>query len=176
MTGKTSGKTNRRYSNQRKRLQALAPRIVDLVCYKDREYGSSWRKRGGAGAFMVIARKWDRIENACEREDGDYNIFRVFANDDRAESIAHDCIDLTGYLLVLLEHMIEMGYVKMEDLHKITQTGDFSQVEVTGDIPKLTGSILGVTGMDKPFGFDEEEDLTRAELDADPQDEEGNSK
>ena len=29
----------------------------------EKSYGDSWRKRGGTGAFMMLARKWDRIEN-----------------------------------------------------------------------------------------------------------------
>ena len=36
----------------------------DIECLKNAEvsYGDSWRKRGGIGAFMMLARKWDRIE------------------------------------------------------------------------------------------------------------------
>ena len=29
-------------------------------------YGNSWRKRGGIGAYMMLARKWDRLENKAE--------------------------------------------------------------------------------------------------------------
>ena len=29
----------------------------------EQDYGDSWRKRGGVGAYMMLARKWDRIEN-----------------------------------------------------------------------------------------------------------------
>ena len=27
----------------------------------EKSYGDSWKKRGGVGAFMMLARKWDRI-------------------------------------------------------------------------------------------------------------------
>lgn len=30
----------------------------------EEQYGSSWMQRGGVGAFMMLARKWDRIERA----------------------------------------------------------------------------------------------------------------
>jgi hypothetical protein len=30
---------------------------------KEAEYDASWKKRGGVGAFMMLARKWDRLEN-----------------------------------------------------------------------------------------------------------------
>lgn len=33
---------------------------------KDREYGGSWKKRGGVGVFMMLARKWDRLENMVD--------------------------------------------------------------------------------------------------------------
>lgn len=26
-------------------------------------YGNSWKQRGGVGAFMMLARKWDRLQN-----------------------------------------------------------------------------------------------------------------
>lgn len=31
-------------------------------------YGDSWKSRGGIGAFMMLARKWDRINNAINPE------------------------------------------------------------------------------------------------------------
>jgi len=34
----------------------------------EKSYGDSWRKRGGVGAFMMLARKWDRIENQCIKD------------------------------------------------------------------------------------------------------------
>jgi len=39
----------------------------------EKSYGDSWRKRGGIGAFMMLARKWDRIENQTYKEG--YDIF-----------------------------------------------------------------------------------------------------
>ena len=43
----------------------MAVAINDVVNLdkKDDFYGSSWKKRGGIGAFMMLARKWDRLEN-----------------------------------------------------------------------------------------------------------------
>ena len=28
----------------------------------EQSYGDSWKQRGGVGAFMMLARKWDRLE------------------------------------------------------------------------------------------------------------------
>ena len=40
---------------------------------KGRTYGDSWKRRGGVGAFMMLARKWDRIENQASKLN--YDIF-----------------------------------------------------------------------------------------------------
>lgn len=133
------------YDLQRERLVWLADVIAEYVADKDRQYGSSWRKRGGAGAFMVMARKWDRIETACEWEDGDYNIFRVFDSDDRQENIGDDVIDLIGYLLVLLEYMIALELV-----------GSVCGEPVPNS--KRITPKSGRTEQSNPFGYDEEED------------------
>lgn len=102
------------YDTQLKRLRLYAYRIAEMVADKDKQYGSSWRKRGGPGAFMVIARKWDRIEQACQRADNQYDIFSCFASEGRTEGIGDDVIDLIGYLLVLLEYTGNVG-----SLHRI---------------------------------------------------------
>lgn len=137
-----------RYGRQLHRLNFITEELVKFVNDKDVQYGSSWRKRGGAGAFMVIARKWDRIEQACERETAKYDIFNVFKEEDRSESILDDCLDLVGYLLILVDHMVEIGHVtKIEGLNM-------------GFVPSVLtkAEIAETSGMDHPYGFDEEED------------------
>ena len=96
---------------------------------------------------MVMARKWDRIEQACEtRHPAKYDIFDVFEADGRSETILDDCLDLVGYLLILVEHMIEIGHVtKIEELHM-----SFVSSISTGETEP--------SGMMNPFGFAEEED------------------
>lgn len=94
------------YKEQKERLRKIAVAIADYVNEKDEHYDSSWRKRSGPGTFFVISRKWDRIEAACEREDINYDLFKLFETDERAESIINDVTDLVGYGLVLLEYMI----------------------------------------------------------------------
>ena len=94
------------YHTQQSRLLKIAEHIAYFVNTKDRHYASSWRKRGGAGAFMVIARKWDRIEEACKSAAPPYDIFECFAKEVRQEGITDDVIDLIGYLLILLEYKL----------------------------------------------------------------------
>ena len=85
--------------NLRTRLQNLANADVDVLCVKDAEYGSSWKKRGGVGAFMMLARKFDRLENAVQREH--YDIFSAISEDERPEGILDDIRDLRRYLLLV---------------------------------------------------------------------------
>jgi hypothetical protein len=137
----------KRYGRQYHRLNLIAEELVKFVNDKDIQYGSSWRKRGGAGAFMVIARKWDRIEQACEtRHPAKYDIFDVFEADGRNETILDDCLDLVGYLLILVEHMIEIGHVtRIKELNM-----SFPPLALTDETEP--------SGMKHPFGFDEGED------------------
>ena len=71
-------------------------------------YGDSWKKRGGVGAFMMLARKWDRIENQTKKFS--YNIFEAIYDDPSPEGILDDIGDLRRYLfLVEAEVRKELG-------------------------------------------------------------------
>ena len=45
------------------KMRALTDADVKALEVAEKSYGDSWKKRGGIGAFMMLARKWDRIEN-----------------------------------------------------------------------------------------------------------------
>jgi hypothetical protein len=90
----------------------------------ERQYGSSWKRRGGVGAFMMLARKWDRLETALKpREDNPalangatpdrpvapWDIFGAIATDQRAEGIIDDIRDLRRYLLLVESEMRARG-------------------------------------------------------------------
>ena len=143
----------KRYDRQIHRLNAITEELVKYVSEKDLHYGSSWRKRGGPGAFFVIARKWDRIEQACQTlKSSEYNIFDVFDKDDRIETILDDCLDLAGYLLILIEHMIEIGHVTKIDALRITFDDPASKVEASLTLKTSPPHVSG------PYGFDEDLD------------------
>ena len=42
-------------------LQSIAQSDISNIEEKEQSYGSSWKRRAGIGAFMMFARKWDRI-------------------------------------------------------------------------------------------------------------------
>lgn len=66
-------------------LNLIASNDVRTLVKKDAEYGSSWKKRGGVGAFMMLARKWDRLETQVTRSglDTKYDIFDAIGQDDK---------------------------------------------------------------------------------------------
>lgn len=91
-------------------LQTIAMGICETVEEKGKAYGDSWKARGGAGAFMVMARKWDRIENICKANG--YNIFNALnANEG---GIQDDVQDLIGYLLLILEETTQQTPASVE--------------------------------------------------------------
>lgn len=66
---------------------------------KEREYAGSWKRRGGVGAFMMLARKWDRIEAQAMRKGWD--LFAAIRDDFRPEGVLDDVRDLRRYLLLV---------------------------------------------------------------------------
>jgi hypothetical protein len=87
-------------------IQNLANIDVAKLKHAQESYGDSWRSRGGVGAFMMLARKWDRIENQVSK-DG-YDIFKTIYDDPSNLGILDDIRDLRRYLLLV------EGYVTNE--------------------------------------------------------------
>ena len=86
-------------------------KLASLDTYKlneaEQSYGDSWKQRGGVGAFMMLARKWDRLEKQVE-EHG-YDIFKAIEKDTRPEGIIDDIRDLRRYLLLVDAHIQTKG-------------------------------------------------------------------
>lgn len=71
-------------------------------------YGNSWKQRGGVGAFMMLARKFDRMSNRVEKTGWD--VFRAIAEDDRGEGVIDDVRDLRRYLMLVEAEMRARGF------------------------------------------------------------------
>lgn len=83
-------------------IQDLADRDVAVLREKGVQYGRSWLKRGGVGAFMMLARKWDRVENDASKQS--FDILKAILVYD--ESLLDDIRDLRRYLLLVeAEHL-----------------------------------------------------------------------
>ena len=103
-------------------LPEIAQEDVDQLNQKEREYGASWKKRGGVGAFMMLARKWDRLENMVDELKvydtptgkagfyaGPYDIFSHVEGSERegksAEALLDTIGDLRRYLMLVEAEM-----------------------------------------------------------------------
>lgn len=77
-------------------LPNMVKEIVETLYNKESSYQGSWKKRGGVGAFMMLARKWDRIESMSK--DSAYDIFTLLMENEG--DIKDDVDDLIAYLLL----------------------------------------------------------------------------
>ena len=81
-----------------KHLEPEAAKIVVTLFEKEKNYRGSWQKRGGIGAFMMMARKWDRIENIAAASH--FDVLKVMGTNEG--DVIDDIRDLVGYLLLCL--------------------------------------------------------------------------
>jgi len=98
-----------------KTLDTVAAGDVAGLRKAEESYGDSWKKRGGVGAFMMLARKWDRIEKQVKEEeaagsDDDtqqgtavvmWDILAHIQADPREEGLIDDIRDLRRYLMLV---------------------------------------------------------------------------
>jgi hypothetical protein len=103
---------------------------------RDAEYGSSWKRRGGIGAFMMLARKFDRIEVQAKKHN--YDLFAAITADRRPEGIINDIQDLRHYLFLVEAEMQSRGIDLLEPPHRRQRK---------------------LTEMENPFGFSKDEDM-----------------
>lgn len=89
-------------------------------------YGNSWKSRGGVGAFMMLARKWDRLENRLadfpgrpiyhdgsafvDSSQSKYDIFAHVETDQRSEGVIDDIRDLRRYLMLVEADLRARGF------------------------------------------------------------------
>ena len=98
----------------------IASYDAEMLAHAEKSYGDSWKKRGGVGAFMMLARKWDRLETQVKN--CDYNIFDAIMQDPSPEGIMDDIGDLRRYLfLVEAEIRSELGGFALKAPQKVTE-------------------------------------------------------
>lgn len=93
-------------------LRDVTEKDVYELQEKEKSYGGSWKKRGGVGAFMMLARKWDRIEIQVQHHN--YNIFKAIEEDPRTgteyENVLDDIRDLRRYLILIEAELVAQGH------------------------------------------------------------------
>lgn len=117
-------------------LEAVATDDVEALREAEKSYGDSWKKRGGVGAFMMLARKWDRLEKQVAEKN--YDIFSAIAQDPREEGVIDDIRDLRRYLTLVEAEMRSR--------------------ETANQIPEYFATATGRVSSSAPFGFTPELD------------------
>lgn len=91
-------------------LPEVLTRDIEFILEKDVEYNASWNQRGGVGAFMMLARKWDRLEPKVKKYK--YDVFDMLkAHPDRIDDIR----DLRRYLALVESEAIRTGLIAAEE-------------------------------------------------------------
>lgn len=106
------------------KLKAVALEDVRALREAEKNYGASWKKRGGVGAFMMLARKWDRLENALQPDSlraacaagvskpcAPWDVLEALRLDQRPEGILDDIRDLRRYLMLVEAEAVAQGWV-----------------------------------------------------------------
>jgi len=87
-------------THQGETISKITNHLVIKVQGKEQQYCGSWMKRGGVGAFMMLARKWDRIE--VDSENHKYDILAAIRETaHKPDGLLDDIDDLIGYLLLV---------------------------------------------------------------------------
>ena len=94
-------------------LQDLVKDDIEGLVEAKRSYGNSWKKRGGVGAFMMLARKWDRIENQVKETN--YDILSACRSNMSDDGILDDIRDKRRYLLLVEE---EVSFIVIEEARR----------------------------------------------------------
>lgn len=97
-------------------LDAVALSDCEAVREKEATYQGSWKKRGGIGAFMMLARKWDRLEGMLNRGDR-YDLFEHIiaqGGSDKDGMVLAEVRDLRRYLLLVEAEMAARGVIDLK--------------------------------------------------------------
>ncbi len=98
-------------------IHQVASDDVEGLRKAQENYGDSWKKRGGVGAFMMLARKWDRIERQVGG-DPTYDIFSHIVRDERSEGIIDDIRDMRRYLMLVEAEMRRLDIPSAQSTHR----------------------------------------------------------
>lgn len=97
-------------------LPAVLEEDLRYVLAKDKQYAGSWARRGGVGAFMMLARKWDRLEEFMKAVHYDIFVGVKYQKGDGQGAdgtVLAEVRDLRRYLLLVEAKMIEEGAVEL---------------------------------------------------------------
>mgnify|MGYP003145512343 FL=1 len=97
------------------KMKEIAQNDLEALKRAETSYGDSWKRRGGVGAFMMLARKFDRIEHQAAKHGWD--IFKAGEVYKGEAGLLDDIRDLRRYL-ILVENdiLVNTVFQKAEEL------------------------------------------------------------
>jgi hypothetical protein len=119
--------------NYHRHLSKITQADIEYVKRKDAQYQSSWKRRGGTGAFFTVVRPWDRFESIA-RTNAAYDIFKIILQEglDGPDGSLIACVrDLRRYLLLLEAEMMEQNGASSRHLEVISGMGRMSESPTT---------------------------------------------
>ena len=85
-------------------MKGIAQKDLEALSRAETSYGDSWRRRGGVGAFMMLAPKFDRIEHQSEKHGWDvFKAGEVYVGE---AGLLDDIRDLRRYLLLVEDYIL----------------------------------------------------------------------
>ena len=85
--------------NKWENMKDVAQNDLEALKRAETSYGDSWKRRGGVGAFMMLARKFDRIEHQAQKHSWDiFEAGEVYIGE---AGLLDDIRDLRRYLLLV---------------------------------------------------------------------------
>ena len=85
-------------------MKGIAQKDLEALSRAETSQGDSWRRRGGVGAFMMLARKFDRIEHQSEKHGWDvFKAREVYVGE---AGLLDDIRDLRRYLLLVEDYIL----------------------------------------------------------------------
>ena len=109
-------------ANKWEAMLAIAQKDLDALKRAEESYGNSWRRRGGVGAFMMLARKFDRIEHQSEKHGWD--IFEAGEAFKGEAGLLDDIRDLRRYLILVEDFVLQTDNKEEEEWDYSTGSED----------------------------------------------------
>ncbi len=99
-------------------MKEIAQNDLQALQRAEQSYGDSWKRRGGVGAFMMLARKFDRVEHQSNKHGWD--VFEAGAVYSGEAGLLDDIRDLRRYLLLVEQEIL----LQTEDTTEDDTTND----------------------------------------------------
>ena len=124
------------------KMKEIAQNDLEALKRAETSYGDSWKRRGGVGAFMMLARKFDRIEHQATKHGWD--IFKAGEVYKGEAGLLDDIRDLRRYL-ILVENDILVNTV-FQKAEELSDSVDYQRSKL---MSKLTTKSVKKDGKEK---------------------------